>query len=133
MTTPHEAHLKGCILVCLAIGAFVFLSATGTALIWWKHEKHVTLPVDYRGDPERGPQLMARYGCSSCHDRASVGPALEHMARRSYIAGRFPNREVWMTRWIQHPQEMKPGTAMPDMNVGDRDARDLAAYLATLE
>ena len=127
--TPHESHLKGCMLVCAAL--FVLFAGTVgvSAFVLWRK----TTPIDYRGNPERGPQLMAQYGCNSCHDRASVGPTLAHMGHRSYIAGRFPNREVWMTRWIQHPQEMKPGTAMPDMNVNDRDARDLAAYLATLE
>jgi len=35
-------------------------------------------------------------------------------------------------RWIQHPQKLEPGTAMPEMNVTDGDARDIAAYLYTL-
>jgi cytochrome c2 len=31
------------------------------------------------------------------------------------------------------PQEMEPGTAMPDVGVTEADARDMAAYLYTLQ
>jgi cytochrome c1 len=37
-----------------------------------------------------------------------------------------------MIKWIQHPQEIDPKNAMPDMGVTDRDAKDIAAYLYTL-
>ncbi len=62
-----------------------------------------------------------------------VGPALTGMGNRSYIAGRFPNEPIDMEEWLQHPQAMKPGTAMPDLGVTQRDASDLASYLATLK
>lgn len=38
-----------------------------------------------------------------------------------------------MMLWIEHPQRMKPGTAMPDLAVSGGDAYDMAAYLATLK
>jgi cytochrome c1 len=38
-----------------------------------------------------------------------------------------------MEEWLQHPQTTKPGTAMPELNVPERDARDIASYLATLK
>jgi hypothetical protein len=34
--------------------------------------------------------------------------------------------------WIQRPQRLHAPTAMPDMQVTGRDARDIAAYLYTL-
>jgi len=34
--------------------------------------------------------------------------------------------------WVRHPKQVKPLTAMPDMGVSEADARDIAAYLATL-
>jgi len=37
-----------------------------------------------------------------------------------------------MMRWLQHPQQIDPKNAMPDMGVTDQDARDLAAFLYTL-
>ena len=37
-----------------------------------------------------------------------------------------------MTHWVRAPQEVKPGTAMPDLHVRVRDAKDIAAFLETL-
>jgi hypothetical protein len=37
-----------------------------------------------------------------------------------------------MLRWLRTPQEVNPRTAMPDLGVSERDARDMAAYLYTL-
>jgi cytochrome c1 len=37
-----------------------------------------------------------------------------------------------MIRWIQNPPAVDEKTAMPNMGVTARDARDIAAYLYTL-
>jgi cytochrome c len=91
------------------------------------------------GDPERGVAAIGRYGCGSCHEipgirraNGTVGPPLTRIASRSYLAGRLSNTPADMMQWIQHPQEIEPGTAMPDMNVTEQDARDIVAYLYTL-
>jgi cytochrome c len=92
------------------------------------------------GHPQRGAQLIQQYGCASCHtvpgvDRADglVGPPLTRFGARSYIAGELPNNADNLRRWIQHPQAVEPGTAMPDLGVSDVDARDIVAYLYTLK
>jgi cytochrome c1 len=46
--------------------------------------------------------------------------------------GTFPNSPANLEKWIQAPARLKPGTAMPDMNVGAEDSRDIAAYLFSL-
>ena len=91
------------------------------------------------GDASRGRALAVHYGCVSCHAipgigsaTGSVGPPLDRMAVRQYLAGRYPNVPQWMVQWIRFPLELKPGTAMPDLGVSERDARDIAAYLYTL-
>lgn len=91
------------------------------------------------GDPHAGKAAIARYGCGGCHeipgvDNASglVGPSLAKIADRVILAGHLPNQPDNMIRWIQDPQGAAPGTLMPNMNVTDRDARDIAAYLYTL-
>jgi hypothetical protein len=38
-----------------------------------------------------------------------------------------------MVRWLRNPQTYDPDGAMPDLGVTERDARDIAAYLATLK
>lgn len=91
------------------------------------------------GDPHRGPARMRAYGCSSCHTipgvpgaRSEVGPPLGGIGRRMYVAGVLANTPENLVRWIRHPTQVDPNTAMPDMGVTEQDARDIAAYLYTL-
>ena len=92
------------------------------------------------GDPKRGKEEIRRHGCGACHTipgiagaHALVGPPLDHMASRAYVAGTKPNSSDNMREWIMHPQKVKPDNAMPDVGLTDGDARDITAYLFTLE
>ena len=92
------------------------------------------------GNPWRGPDLLRKYGCQSCHTNPGVvganglvGPPLAGIASRSYIAGVLPNAPDNMLRWIQDPKGVDPKTAMPDAGVTPSDARHIAAYLYTLK
>jgi cytochrome c1 len=38
-----------------------------------------------------------------------------------------------MIKWLRDPQGVVPGNAMPDMGLSEDQARDIAAYLSTLE
>ena len=91
------------------------------------------------GDPARGPDLMRKYGCQSCHTIPGVvgadglvGPPLAGIASRSYIGGVLPNAPANMLRWIQDPKKVDSLTAMPNTGVTPSDARHIAAYLYTL-
>ncbi len=92
-----------------------------------------------QGDPLQAPQAIQKYGCGSCHTIAgiagaegAVGPRLTHLSQRSFLAGELPNTPENLILWIQHPQQVKPGTAMPEMGVSDADARNIAAYLYSM-
>jgi cytochrome c len=92
------------------------------------------------GDARRGTRLIAHYGCGSCHvipgvpgAQGGVGPPLTRFAERTYIAGALRNEPVALVRWIRFPQHVEPGTAMPDLGVTEQHARDIAAYLYTLD
>jgi len=61
-----------------------------------------------------------------------VGPPLAGMAGRGLIAGKLANTPDHLAAWIRDPQAVDPETAMPNMQVDARDARDIAAYLGTL-
>jgi cytochrome c len=91
------------------------------------------------GDPARGPELMRKYGCQSCHTipgvegaNGLVGPPLAGIASRSYIGGVLPNAPDNMLRWIRDPKAVDPLTAMPNTGVTLSDARHISAYLYTL-
>jgi cytochrome c2 len=92
------------------------------------------------GDSDRGAKAIRKYGCGSCHSipgireaDATVGPPLAGIAGRSYIAGVLSNTPEHMMQWLQNPQKVDNKTAMPNMNVTERDARDIATYLYALK
>jgi cytochrome c2 len=91
------------------------------------------------GDPQRGALLISREGCGGCHSIPGignadglVGPPLGNIARRTMLAGLLPNTPANMVQWLQSPQALIPGNAMPDMGLSRRDATDIAAYLYTM-
>ena len=92
------------------------------------------------GDAASGKESIRRYGCNGCHSipgvrdaKGVVGPPLDHLSQRVYLAGELPNTTENLMRWIQHPHQIHPKTAMPEMGVSDQDARDISAYLYTLK
>jgi cytochrome c2 len=92
------------------------------------------------GNPAKGQALIKKLGCGSCHDipgvvdaHGMVGPPLEHMASRQYLAGLLRNTPDNMVHWLRFPQRVVPGNAMPNLGISDADAHQIAAYLATLK
>ena len=92
------------------------------------------------GDPARGVVALQHYSCASCHHipgivgaTSWVGPPLGRLARRKYIAGVLPNTPDNMLRWLRNPLEFAPRSAMPNVGVTEQDARDMAAYLYSLD
>jgi cytochrome c len=90
------------------------------------------------GNVERGKLAFAHYGCGGCHTvggvpqaNGKIGPPLDGIASRTMIAGRLENKPTNLRQWIMHPQQVSPGTAMPNLNVTQGDARDLSAFLYT--
>ena len=89
-----------------------------------------------------GVRVLLQRGCGSCHvipnlpgAAGTVGPSLEGIGSRPQIAGgAVPNTSIdQLAKWIMDPQELKPGTAMPDLGLSEQEARDAAAYLWTLK
>ena len=95
--------------------------------------------INRPADAARGKQAMYQYACITCHtipgvvgSSPNVGPPLAGLARRTQLAGRLDNTRDNLVRWLRYPQAVKPLTAMPDLGVTESDARDMAAFLATL-
>ena len=91
------------------------------------------------GDAELGEYFFQAYGCTACHvnhplsaSRGDVGPSLVNFSNQLMIAGVLPNNEANLIHYLQVPQDVVPGSAMLDLNVGEYEARHLAAYLYTL-
>ena len=119
--------------ICLAVGSGL--------VIHYQAQQEVRTNAEQLtgGDSKAGRLLMTRYGCSSCHEisgvpaaRGMVGPSLTGVAERSLLAGKLPNTPANMIRWIREPQSISPGSGMPNLGASETDARDMAAYLYTL-
>ena len=84
--------------------------------------------------------LIQKFGCGTCHTipgiadaDGQVGPPLNAIAKRVYLAGKLRNTPDNMVRWLKDPQAVVPGNAMPNMGISQDQARDIAAYLDTLQ
>jgi len=96
--------------------------------------------MDDTGKIERGRRLLDQFQCGACHTIPGVplargidGPPLDQFGRRSYIAGKIPNTEALLAKWIADPHSMISTTTMPSMGASEEEARHMAAYLRSLQ
>jgi len=91
----------------------------------------------------RGKRLVIQRGCLGCHTYrgrgGSLGPDITHVGEKTVHDFDFTRVEHghtvfdWMTAHFKSPQEVVPGTKMPDMGLSDDEARDLAIYMISLK
>ena len=93
-------------------------------------------------DALRGRALIASgtHGCAACHTipgirfpRGIVGPDLSGFASRPFIAGQLPNTSDVLVAFLQNSPALVPNTGMPKLELSSADARNIAAYLYTME
>jgi cytochrome c2 len=92
------------------------------------------------GDPQLGRRALALHSCISCHTIPGVpkgdgnsAPSLAHWSKHHEFIGERANTPENLMQWLHNPAHMKPGTKMPNMNVSEKDSRDMAAYLFSIE
>jgi mono/diheme cytochrome c family protein len=78
-----------------------------------------------------GRQLLARYGCSRCHNiiqpngspltSTDDSPPLIHIAEKTTRA--------WIFAWLKNPQAYAASATMPDFQFNDQQASDIASFL----
>jgi cytochrome c551/c552 len=88
------------------------------------------------GDPTKASVAMMRYGCGGCHTipglsaaEGKVGPPLEGIRQRVFIAGSLPNTADNLINWIVTPRLYRWNSAMPATGISKAEARDVAAWL----
>jgi cytochrome c2 len=95
-----------------------------------------------RGNASRGRELIVKNGCYDCHVIPGIdqkpGPgaplSLDGVAvRRRIAAGAIENTRENLEAFIQHPRVLSPAATMPGIGEAPADARDIAAYLMTLD
>ncbi|VTZ26663.1 Cytochrome c class I [Methylocella tundrae] len=94
---------------------------------------------DSKTEARQGAALISSLGCGYCHSipgidgaDANVGPPLDHIGSRVYVAGVLRNTPENLQSWVRHPQAVVPGNAMPDLPMSEASARKIVAYLETL-
>jgi len=87
-----------------------------------------------------GAEVLTRNACVGCHTIAGtvaqgqVGPNLSHFGSRTTLAaGILENTPENLTRWLRDPQEVKPGTKMPNLNLRPSEVEALVEYLHSLK
>jgi mono/diheme cytochrome c family protein len=98
------------------------------------------LSANEKPSAERGRKAIEQYACVTCHaipgvvgPNFPVGPPLAGVGSRVMLGGVLPNSPENLARWIRTPQAFAPLSAMPNLGVSEADARDIAAFLATLK
>ena len=91
-------------------------------------------------DPAEGLRLIRSQGCGACHDipgvawpKGRTGGSLAGVGARPMIAGRLPNQPAIMAAFVRDAPSLLPDTGMPPMPLSEAEARDIAAYLYTLD
>ena len=91
-------------------------------------------------DAGGGRRTIERVGCGACHQipgvawpQGRVGPSLDGFAEQALIGGRFPNQPEVLARWVRDAPSLAPQTGMPAVPITEQEARDVAAYLYTLD
>jgi cytochrome c oxidase subunit II len=109
------------------MGIYVFAQPPAQFQRWLAHEA--------RPASSAGSQLFVD-SCGSCHAirgtaaDAHVGPDLTHVGSRSSLAAlTIPNSAERMREWIRDPQQLKPGSLMPAVQLSAVQIRKLATYL----
>ncbi len=98
------------------------------------------MPTLGDADAAAGRKLVTDKGCVACHTfpdvkwpRGGLGPSLHGFARQGLIAGQLPNQPGVLMQFVRNAPGLKPGTAMPAITMSDQEARDVTAYLLTLQ
>ncbi len=96
--------------------------------------------AELTGDANRGKELIARYGCNTCHMIPGIAGVQGMLApdligvttRATFSNGVVPNTPANLVQFIQVPASLNPASAMPAIGVTPDQARDIAAYLREL-
>jgi cytochrome c oxidase subunit 2 len=103
-----------------------------------QEQQHASTPV--ATEAQMGHDAVMSYPCASCHTIAGttaqgkVGPDLTHVASRETLAaGRLPNTPSNLSAWLHDPDQFKPGSHMPNLQLTDEQRDRIVAYLETLK
>jgi cytochrome c2 len=79
---------------------------------------------------QSGEELYNTRGCASCHEMQVAGcPDLTALKEDDKVAGVLDVTPENISKWLENPQEVKPGTAMPPSGLNEEQRLKLANWL----
>jgi cytochrome c oxidase subunit II len=103
---------------------------------WIRHQRQ---PAFVNDAVSQGQRIFETTACINCHTVSGTvangrfGPDLTHlMSRDTIAAGVALNTPENLRRWILNPNQIKPGSLMPAMELNEQELDALTAYLETL-
>ncbi|MBM4166457.1 MAG: c-type cytochrome [Ignavibacteria bacterium] len=115
-------------------------SAEAIAAFLWDLSKNVALPNTqnvFGGNMERGKQLVDEVGCKGCHVidgdervRNLRGKSYDIAPELSRIGSKTTPQ--WLYEWIRNPKQFRADAQMPNLRLTEQEAKDIVAYLQTL-
>jgi len=93
----------------------------------------------FSGDSVLAGEKLFIDRCGACHAIRGTGatgahaPELTHLlSRRLIAAGLLTNTPEHVLNWVEHAQQLKPGSRMPSIALAPDEASTLSAFLSTL-
>jgi cytochrome c oxidase subunit II len=107
---------------------------------WLAHQARPAEPPVAGSLIERGRDIYMSSACVYCHtidgtaSNGTLGPDLTHLAsRQTLAAGIIENNPGNLAGWILDPQQIKPGNAMPAVELTGEELQALLEYLNSLD
>jgi len=116
----------------------VFVDTPADFQAWWNNELREAMPPQSQSAQEGQKQFLQQ--CGICHTvrgtpaHGKVGPELTHVMSRSTLAAdMLPNTVANLSGWIANPQQIKPGSRMPNLDLSAPQLAAIRDYLLTLK
>lgn len=136
---PSAIPRRRALAVLAAVPLVLLAAESGRGPIARNESPDTQLTIE-AGEVAQGREIIRDLGCSACHTipgvpgpYGQIGPSLDGFASRRYIGGVLPNTSDNLLRWLQDPPAISPQTVMPNIGISEAEARDIAAYLGSLE
>ena len=78
-----------------------------------------------------GRMLFEDKGCYGCHDANVLKDLPKFSVPFSGLAEKIQTRK-WVAKWIEDPQQVRPGTLMPKFRIKPEQIRDITDYIYSL-
>lgn len=119
--------------------AFFVIAQPRAAFDAWLRNEAAPAVEPASADAARGLTVFLDSACAGCHTvrgtsaNGTLGPDLTHLASRETLAAdTLPNTRGNLERWVADPQSVKPGAAMPPIELSPEELQALLDYLEGL-